>query len=149
MRPHVLAGRCHRMEEGQIQVDSVPPITLDDITPELARASGVKGVVELLKVAKHRPGENLYLVRFHYVPPEGIGKPRVRGQKTACAPSKDPRRGHPVWRHGAAEQGDEADEARSQVERGALVCELRGCGATRERPWGANGSQPIAGVRPT
>ena len=45
------------------------PIRLDDITPELARESGFKGVVDLLKVAKHGRGENVYLVRFHYIPP--------------------------------------------------------------------------------
>jgi hypothetical protein len=57
------------MEEGEIEVDSVLPITLADITPELARESGFLGVVDLLKVAKHGPGENVYLVRFHYIPP--------------------------------------------------------------------------------
>ena len=41
----------------------------EDVTPELARASGFKGVVDLLKTAKHGRGENVYLVRFHYVPP--------------------------------------------------------------------------------
>jgi hypothetical protein len=45
------------------------PIALADITPELAVASGFKGVVDLLKVAKHGRGENVYLVRFHYVAP--------------------------------------------------------------------------------
>ena len=57
------------MEEGEIEVDSVLPIQLADITPELARESGFKGVVDLLKVAKHGRGENVYLVRFHYIPP--------------------------------------------------------------------------------
>jgi hypothetical protein len=57
------------MEEGEIEVDSVLPIRLSDITPELARESGFKGVVDLLNVAKHGPGENVYLVRFHYIPP--------------------------------------------------------------------------------
>jgi len=47
---------------------------LGDITPELARASGFKGVVDLLKVAKHGRGENAFLVRFHYVPPRGRGR---------------------------------------------------------------------------
>ena len=69
MRPHVAAGRRYRMEEGEIEVDSVLPIRLDDITPELARASGFKGVVDLLKIAKHGKGESVYLVRFHYLPP--------------------------------------------------------------------------------
>jgi hypothetical protein len=35
----------------------------------LARESGFLGVLDLLKVAKHGKGENIYLVRFHYVPP--------------------------------------------------------------------------------
>ena len=69
-RPHVTAGKRYRMEEGEIEVDSILPISLADITPELARASGFKGVVDLLKVAKHGRGENVYLVRFHFVPPE-------------------------------------------------------------------------------
>jgi hypothetical protein len=69
MRPHVKAGNRYRMEEGEIEVDSVLPISLADITPELARESGFKGVVDLLKIAKHGKGENVYLVRFHYVPP--------------------------------------------------------------------------------
>ena len=57
------------MDEGKIEVDSVLPISLADVTPQLARESGFKGVVDLLKVAKHGRGENVYLVRFHYVPP--------------------------------------------------------------------------------
>ena len=69
MRPHVKVGNRYCMEEGEVEVDSVLPISLADITPELARESGFKGVVDLLKVAKHGKGENVYLVRFHYVPP--------------------------------------------------------------------------------
>ena len=68
-RPHVKVGNRYAMEDGQIEVDGVLPIQLADITPELARESGFKGVVDLLKVAKHGRGENVYLVRFHYVPP--------------------------------------------------------------------------------
>jgi hypothetical protein len=69
MRPHVKVGNRYGMEEGEIEVDSVLPIGLADVTPELARESGFKGVVDLLKVAKHGRGENVYLIRFHYVPP--------------------------------------------------------------------------------
>jgi hypothetical protein len=69
MRPHVKVGNRYRMEEGEIEVDSVLPISLADITPGLARASGFKGVVDLLNVAKHGRGENVYLVRFHYLAP--------------------------------------------------------------------------------
>jgi hypothetical protein len=62
------------MEEGAIEVDSIEPIGFPDVTPELARASGFLGVLDLLKVAKHGEGENIYLVRFHYVPLRKKGK---------------------------------------------------------------------------
>jgi hypothetical protein len=69
LRPHVKVGGRYRMEEGEIHVDSILPIELADITPELARASGFQGVVDLLKVAKHGRGESVYLIRFHYLGP--------------------------------------------------------------------------------
>ena len=68
-RAHVKAGKRYKMEEGEIEVDSIEPIGFLDITPGLARESGFLGLIDLLKVAKHGPGENIYLVRFHYVPP--------------------------------------------------------------------------------
>ena len=69
--PHVKAGGIYPMEEGQILVESIQPIALDDITGELARRSGFLGVVDLLKVAKHGPGTNVYLIEFEYMPPGG------------------------------------------------------------------------------
>jgi len=80
-RPHVKAGHRYRMEEGEIEVDSIEPIGLPDITPELARASGFLGVLDLLKVAKHGRGEKVYLVRFHYVPPRGAKEKRAGGAR--------------------------------------------------------------------
>jgi hypothetical protein len=74
MRPHVKAGHRYRMDEGEIEVDSIEPIGFPDITPQLARESGFLGVVDLLKVAKHGKGENIYLVRFHYVRPRAKRK---------------------------------------------------------------------------
>jgi hypothetical protein len=71
MRPRVIVGNRYRMEEGEIEVESIEPIGLPDITPELARASGFLGVLDLLKIAKHGRGNNIYLVRFHYIPPSG------------------------------------------------------------------------------
>ena len=68
-RPHVRVGQRYRMEEGEIEVDSIEPIGLPDITGELARESGFLGVIDLLKVAQHGKGQNIYLIRFHYVPP--------------------------------------------------------------------------------
>ncbi len=74
MRPQVKVGGRYRMEEGAIEVDSIEPIGLPDITPQLARASGFLGVLDLLKVAQHGRGQNIYLVRFHYVPPSRLKK---------------------------------------------------------------------------
>ena len=71
MRPRVRVGARYCMEEGEIEVDSIEPIGFPDITPELARESGFLGVLDLLKVAKHDRGENIYLIRFHYVRPRG------------------------------------------------------------------------------
>jgi hypothetical protein len=69
-RPHVKVGGRYRMDEGEIEIDFIEPIGFPDITPELARASSFLGVLDLLKVAKHGKGENIYLIRFHYVPPK-------------------------------------------------------------------------------
>ncbi len=55
------------METGEIEIDSIEPIGLPDITPQLARESGFLGVVDLLKVANHGKARNIYLVRFHYL----------------------------------------------------------------------------------
>lgn len=71
-RLHVKVGNRYPMEEGEIEIDSVEPIGLPDITPQLARESGFLGVIDLLKVAKHGKGERIYLIRFHY------RKPRAR-----------------------------------------------------------------------
>lgn len=71
-RPKVKAGnRYLSTGVGQIEVDSIEQIELSDVTPELARESGFNGVVDLLKIAKHGSGTNVYLVRFHYVAPPG------------------------------------------------------------------------------
>jgi hypothetical protein len=77
MRLQVTVGGRYRMEEGEIEVDSIEPIGFPDITPQLARESGFLGVLDLLKVAKHGKGNNIYLIRFHYVPP-----PRVKARRT-------------------------------------------------------------------
>jgi hypothetical protein len=67
-RPRVRAGqRYSSTGVGQIEIESIMPISLSDITPELARESGFDGVVDLLKIAKHGTGRNVYLVKFHHV----------------------------------------------------------------------------------
>ena len=69
MRPHVKVGGHYSMDDGQIVVDSIVPIRLKDITHDLARESGFTNVKDLLQIAKHGRGQNVYLIRFHYLPP--------------------------------------------------------------------------------
>ncbi|MBI1358901.1 MAG: ASCH domain-containing protein [Alphaproteobacteria bacterium] len=64
--PRVKVGGRYRLGAGAIEVTSIRQIDLSDITPALARRSGFAGVVDLLKIAKHGPGENIYLVEFVY-----------------------------------------------------------------------------------
>ena len=71
LRPHVKVGGRYPMDDGQIVVDSLEEIELSDITHDLARESGFPSVDELLKIARHGKGENIYLIRFHYLPPGG------------------------------------------------------------------------------
>ena len=67
-RPHVKVGGIYAIEGGHIVVESIMPILIGDITGDLARRSGFNGVVDLLKVAKHGDGRNVYLIEFHYIP---------------------------------------------------------------------------------
>ena len=70
-RPHVKVGGRYRLGGGAIEVTGMREISLADITPDLARRSGFAGVVDLLKTAKHGPGERVYLVDFEYRPDAG------------------------------------------------------------------------------
>jgi hypothetical protein len=73
--PHVIAGNRYKMGDGHIEIDSITPIGFPDITPQLARESGFTGVLDLLKIAQHGKGSNIYLIRFHYLPPRKTKKP--------------------------------------------------------------------------
>jgi hypothetical protein len=64
------------MDDGHVVVDSIESIELGDITYDLARESGFASVEDLLNVARHGRGENVYLIRFHYLPPGGWEKSR-------------------------------------------------------------------------
>jgi hypothetical protein len=75
-RPHVKVGGRYPMDDGHVVVDSIESIELGDITYDLARESGFASVEDLLNVARHGRGENVYLIRFHYLPPGGWEKSR-------------------------------------------------------------------------
>ena len=78
MRPHVKVGGRYMMDDGHIVVDSIEPITESDITYDLARESGFDSVDDLLRIARHGSGDQMYLIRFHYLPPGGWDTPERR-----------------------------------------------------------------------
>ncbi|HKV41177.1 MAG TPA: hypothetical protein VJX67_18370, partial [Blastocatellia bacterium] len=54
-------------------------ITIADVTDDLARESGFHSVDDLLGIARHGCGDNVYLIRFHYMPPGAVDPPRWVG----------------------------------------------------------------------
>jgi len=70
-KPHVKVGGRYPMDDGHIVVESIEPIKRADITRDLARESGFDTVQDLLEIAQHGPGRNIYLIRFRYLPPGG------------------------------------------------------------------------------
>jgi hypothetical protein len=70
-RLHVKVGGRYAMDDGSVVVDSIESITRKKITRDLARESGFETVDALLTIAKHGPGDKIYLIRFHYLPPGG------------------------------------------------------------------------------
>jgi hypothetical protein len=66
-RPRVKVGGRYAIGPGAIHVTSVREIEWEKVTPELARRSGFDSVEELLSVAKHGRGDNVYLVEFEYL----------------------------------------------------------------------------------
>ena len=74
--PHVKAGGRYQMDEGHIVVDSIAPVTVADVTYDLARESGFESVEDLLRIARHGSGDKVYLIRFHYLPPGAWDTPR-------------------------------------------------------------------------
>jgi hypothetical protein len=75
MRPQVKVGGRYRIDEGHIVIDAIEQIELADVTEELARESGFATVDDLLEIARHGRGDNVYLIRFHYLPPGGWDDP--------------------------------------------------------------------------
>ena len=67
--PHVKVGGRYPMDDGHIVVDSIETITRKAITGDLARESGFDSRKDLLEIATHGKGRNVYLIRFHYLPP--------------------------------------------------------------------------------
>jgi len=65
-RPHVKVGGRYALGGGAIVVDKIEETRLDDITAALARRCAFPSLVDLLKTAKHGPGERVFVIDFHY-----------------------------------------------------------------------------------
>lgn len=76
--PHVKVGGRYPMDEGEIEIDSISKIARSKVTNVLARRSGFKDVADLLGVAQHGKGRNIYLIEFRY---SSSFLPRVTGPR--------------------------------------------------------------------
>jgi len=72
----VKVGGRYPLDDGHIVVDAIERMTRKAITHDLARESGFDSVKDLMAVAQHGRGRNIYLVRFHYLRPGAWDLPR-------------------------------------------------------------------------
>src|SRR5258706_7920724 len=78
-RPHVKVGNRYRMEEGEIEVDSIEPIGFPDITPHWLE-SRVSWVSSIYSRSRSTAGVRIFISSgFHYVPP-----PKRSARTEAC-----------------------------------------------------------------
>jgi hypothetical protein len=82
-RPRVRVGGKYQMDDGHIVVDSITPMAIGDVTDDLARESGFESLDDLLRVARHGRGDNVYLIRFHYLPPGAWDTPARRRRQNS------------------------------------------------------------------
>jgi hypothetical protein len=64
--PRVKVGGHYRLDEGHIEVTSIREITWEDLDDHLARDTGFKNLIDMMKTAKHGSGSRVYFVRFEY-----------------------------------------------------------------------------------
>lgn len=64
----VKVGGRYPLGFGSVVVTGIREITQKQITPALAKRGGFASVADLMAIAKHGSGENIYFVEFEYVP---------------------------------------------------------------------------------
>jgi len=67
-RPHVKVGGRYPLGNGAIEITSIRQITEKQITASLAKRGGFASVADMMAIAKHGRGENIFLVEFEYQP---------------------------------------------------------------------------------
>jgi hypothetical protein len=80
----VKVGGRYALPPGEIVVTRILEVSLAEITPELARASGFAGLVDLLKVAKHGPGRRVFVIDFRYETKTPMRTPRGKRKVNAA-----------------------------------------------------------------
>jgi len=65
------------LSPGPVVVTALTEMSLENITPALARRSEFVAVVDLLKTAKHGPGRRVFVIEFRYAQP-GMPGARLR-----------------------------------------------------------------------
>jgi hypothetical protein len=76
IKPKVRAGGRYALGPGCIEVASITEIAPERVTDALARRTGFKDAGDLMKMARHGPGDRVYLVRFRYLRDEKPPPPR-------------------------------------------------------------------------
>jgi hypothetical protein len=62
----VKVGGRYSLGDGHIKVTSIREISWEDLTDSLARKTGFRNLVDLMKTAKHGGGQLVYYVQFQY-----------------------------------------------------------------------------------
>jgi hypothetical protein len=63
---HVKVGGRYPLAPGHVEVTRIQHVDLTDITDEIARRSGFADLDDLMAVARHGPGESVFLIDFVY-----------------------------------------------------------------------------------
>ena len=79
----VKVGGRYPMDDGHVVVDSIEPIRMNDITAAVARESGFASLDDLLRTARHGSGDQVFLIRFHYLAPGAWDSSRDAGAALA------------------------------------------------------------------
>jgi hypothetical protein len=65
-KPRVRVGGRYPLGAGHIEVTAMTQIDASDITEDLARRGGFDDLDDMMSIARHGPGENVYLVEFFW-----------------------------------------------------------------------------------
>jgi hypothetical protein len=66
----VKVGGRYPLGPGHVEVTRIQHVDRSDITEELARRSGFQDLADLMGVAQHGSGEQVYLIDFEYRGPD-------------------------------------------------------------------------------